>query len=118
MTNAVKHVRFEQRGRRRIHQTPDLRHVAACRPWLAAELELVRPELMVLLGATAAKGLLGSAVRVTRQRRQVLDGPPGSARRLLARIRPSAVLRTPPQSQAQARAALVADLVVARQALR
>ena len=59
VTNAVKHFRFTERGRRRIHQTPELVHMTACRPWLAAELATVRPELVVLLGATAAKTLLG-----------------------------------------------------------
>ncbi len=70
MTNAVKHFRFrtDGPGRRRIHQTPDQLHVDACRPWLQAELRLVDPEVIVLLGATAAKSLLGKDFRVSRSR--------------------------------------------------
>ncbi|HEX8631023.1 MAG TPA: UdgX family uracil-DNA binding protein, partial [Catenuloplanes sp.] len=65
ITNAVKHFRFELRGKRRIHQTPDRVHITACRPWLVAEFALLRPEIVVVLGATAAKALLGPSFRVT-----------------------------------------------------
>jgi uracil-DNA glycosylase len=115
-TNAVKHFRFTQAGpgKRRIHQTPEMRHITACKPWLAAELRLVDPTVTVALGATAAKALLGAAVRVTRDRGTVLErdtslGP----RRFVVTTHPSAVLRTPEDSRDEAFAALVADLRVA-----
>jgi DNA polymerase len=118
VTNAVKHFRFTPSASgRRIHQTPEPRHVAACRPWLAAELNLVRPSLVVLLGATAAKALLGPDFRVTRQRGQVLDGPPGSGASLMATVHPSSILRTPPDERDAAYAGFVADLVTAQEAL-
>ncbi|MGH3743906.1 MAG: UdgX family uracil-DNA binding protein [Mycobacteriales bacterium] len=118
VTNAVKHFRFTPSSSgRRIHQTPDLSHLTACRPWLAAELNLIRPEMVVLLGASAAKTLLGQDFRVTRQRGQVLPGPDGSGARLLATLHPSAVLRTPSESRDEAFAGLVADLRTARDAL-
>lgn len=118
VTNAVKHFRFTRSSSgRRLHQTPDLSHLTACRPWLAAELNLIRPEMVVLLGASAAKTLLGQDFRVTRQRGKVLPGPNGSNARLLATLHPSAVLRTPPEARDGAFAGLVADLVVAREAL-
>jgi uracil-DNA glycosylase family 4 len=91
--------------------------MVACKPWLTAELSAVRPDLVVLLGATAAKTLLGGGFRVTKQRGQLLDGPPGSGARLLATLHPSAVLRTPPEAREQAREGLVADLRTAREAL-
>lgn len=118
VTNAVKHFRFTPSSSgRRLHQTPDLSHLTACRPWLTAELNAVRPELVVLLGASAAKSLLGQQFRVTRQRGQVLDGPPGSGARMLATLHPSAILRTPPERRDEAYAGLVADLRTAREAL-
>lgn len=67
VTNAVKHFHFEQRGKRRLHQSPDAGHVTACRPWLEAELDRLRPELIVLLGAVAGRALLGPSFRVTRR---------------------------------------------------
>ena len=73
MTNVVKHFKFEERGRRRIHQTPKRFEIEACRPWLDAELDVVRPEALVLLGAVAAKALLGSSFRVTQHRGELLD---------------------------------------------
>jgi uracil-DNA glycosylase family protein len=117
VTNAVKHFRFEQRGSRRIHQTPDVSHTTACLPWLQAELGAIRPSLVVLLGATAAKTLLGKDFRVTRQRGQLLDGPSGSGARLIATVHPSSILRTPDPERPAAHAAFVADLVAARTAL-
>ena len=73
MTNVVKHFKFEERGRRRIHQTPKRFEVEACKPWLEEELRVVKPEALVLLGATAAKALLGSSFRVTQHRGELLD---------------------------------------------
>ena len=75
ITNAVKHFRFEMRGKRRIHQTPGPQHITACRPWLVAEFGLLRPEIIVVLGATAAKALFGPDFRVTRSRGQILPWP-------------------------------------------
>ncbi len=117
-TNAVKHFRFTQAGpgKRRIHQTPEMRHITACRPWLVEELRVVNPEVIVCLGATAAKALLGSAVRVTKDRGAIIErdtslGP----RQFLVTIHPSAVLRADDRDAAYA--GLVADLKVAAAAL-
>ncbi|MEU2612051.1 UdgX family uracil-DNA binding protein [Micromonospora sp. NPDC007271] len=132
LTNAVKHFRFELRGKRRIHQTPDRVHITACRPWLVAEFARLRPEIVVVLGATAAKALLGPAFRVTKQRGELLPWPDAAQRpqdfqrvpvdsagkvadapeaQLLATIHPSAVLRA--DNQDVAYDGLVADLKVA-----
>ncbi len=110
VTNAVKHFRFEQRGKRRIHQAPAIRHVRACRPWLDAELRVVRPVVLATLGATAAKALLGSSFRITAHRGTVLDwqGFP-----LVPTVHPSAVLRLDGPERDAAFDALVADLRVA-----
>ena len=126
-TNVVKHFRFTQTapGKRRIHQTPDQLHIEACQPWLTAELALLEPEVLVCLGATAAKALLGSSFRVTKQRGQLFPNPVGralgaeaadEAGRIMATIHPSAVLRA--DNQDVAYAGLVADLRVAAGALR
>ena len=90
-TNVVKHFKWEARGKRRIHQKPNQAEVNACLPWLLGELEAVTPEVVVLLGATAAQAMLGRAFRVTRQHGQLLTLPSGTA--ALATIHPSAVLR-------------------------
>jgi DNA polymerase len=113
-TNVVKHFRFTQAGpgKRRIHQTPDRVHVEACLPWLEAELQLVEPAIVVCLGATAAKALLGPSFRVTRQRGELMDRPPGA---ILATMHPSAVLRATDRDEAYA--GLVADLRVVARAL-
>ena len=124
ITNAVKHFRFELRGRRRIHQTPGPAHITACRPWLVAEFALLEPELVVVLGATAAKALLGPAFRVTRSRGQLMPWPasaqhpedfPVAEIRALATIHPSAVLRADDRDTAYK--GLVDDLRVAAGAL-
>ena len=112
VTNVVKHFRWERRGKRRIHQKPDASHVAACRPWLRAEVEIVRPRLMVLLGATAAQGILGSDFRVLRQRGQLHPSPFGLP--AMATVHPSSVLRAPdPEARRRAYADFVADLATA-----
>jgi DNA polymerase len=103
-------------GKRRIHAKPDALEVAACKPWLVAELNRVRPELVVLLGATAAGALLGQSFRVTKSRGQLLAGPPGSSARLMATLHPSAVLRGGDQ-QDQMYEGFVADLRTAAAAL-
>jgi uracil-DNA glycosylase len=115
VTNAVKHFKFTPRGKRRIHATPDAYEVAACRPWLRKEVELVEPELVVLLGATAAKTVFGSSFRVTQSRGQVLEWPSGPGPQALATIHPSAVLRADDRDEAMA--GLVADLRVAAEVL-
>jgi DNA polymerase len=118
VTNAVKHFRFTERGKRRIHQTPELAHITACRPWLLAELRAVDPELVVVLGATAAKALLGSTFRVTQHRGEVLEHEtPDGPRRFVPTVHPSSVLRGPPEQREEAYAALVADLRAAAAAL-
>jgi uracil-DNA glycosylase family protein len=93
VTNAVKHFKWEPRGKRRIHKKPNSIEIAACRQWLDAEMELVRPELIVCLGATAAQALLGRAFRVTKQRGQLLQLAGGS--KILATVHPSSILRAP-----------------------
>ncbi|HEV2089270.1 MAG TPA: UdgX family uracil-DNA binding protein [Cryptosporangiaceae bacterium] len=117
VTNAVKHFRFEQRGKRRIHQTPGPEHIRACSPWLAAELALVEPEVVVCLGATAVKALLGSAYRVTKDRGVLLpfDDLPGAE--ALITTHPSAILRMPPETREDGYTGLVADLRVAAEAV-
>ena len=115
VTNAVKHFKFVARGKRRIHATPDTWEVAACRPWLQAELAAVRPEVVVLLGATAAKTVFGPSFRVTQQRGVVLEWPEPDGPRAVATIHPSAVLRA--EDRDAALAGLVADLRVVRDLL-
>src|SRR5688500_12897956 len=99
LTNAVKHFRFEERGKRRIHKKPGTVHVEACHPWLAAELAVVRATVVVCLGATAGRAVLGRDVAIGAERGQVLDDEPagvgGGAKpaRVLITAHPSAVLR-------------------------
>ncbi len=115
LTNVVKHFKFEERGGRRIHQTPKRFEVEACRPWLDEELEVVRPEALVLLGATAAKALFGSAFRVTQHRGELLDSELADI--VSATVHPSSILRGPPEDREANREALVADLRVVARAL-
>lgn len=121
VTNAVKHFKFvpSERGTRRIHKTPSRTEVVACRPWLFAELDAVAPEVVVLLGATAAKSLLGNAFRLTQHRQEVLHLPPEEVpesvrdSKIVATIHPSSVLRGPPTAREDSFRSLVADLVFA-----
>lgn len=136
ITNAVKHFRFELRGKRRLHKTPDRVHIVACRPWLVAEFAQLHPEVVVVLGATAAKALLGPSFRVTQSRGVLLPWPESAQRpqdfakvpvgptgqresvpptQLVATIHPSAVLRADDRDTAYA--GLVADLKVVAGAL-
>jgi uracil-DNA glycosylase len=109
VTNVVKHFRYRRRGKRRIHQKPDAAHVAACRPWLDAELALVRPRVLVCLGAVAAQSLVGRDVRVTRDHGRPLESD--LARFVLVTVHPSSLLRAPDeQARRAAYAAFVADL--------
>jgi uracil-DNA glycosylase family protein len=118
VTNAVKHFRFTERGKRRIHATPQVTHIRACLPWLEAEVKLVDPALIVCLGATAARALLGSSFRVTKQRGEVLElATPVGVRPVLATVHPSAVLRATGDDRDEAFSGLVADLRTARDAV-
>lgn len=117
VTNAVKHFRFEYRGRSRIHAKPSSRHVRACLPWLEHEIGAIRPGLVVCLGATAARALLGAAFRVTKQRGEPIRGTRW-APVVVATIHPSAVLRMPDdEARKAAYLGLVDDLRTAREAL-
>ena len=93
VTNAVKHFKFTRRGKKRIHDKPARYEIEACKPWLEAELDALSPEIVVLLGATAAQSLLGSAFRVTKSRGQVLHTP--FAKLTFATVHPASVLRAP-----------------------
>jgi uracil-DNA glycosylase len=116
VTNVVKHFSFHERGKRRIHQTPSREHVAACRPWLDAELEQVRPEVLVCLGATAAKALFCAQFRVTRQRGQPVESP--LAPLATATVHPSSILRAPDdESRRVAREEFTNDLRTVASAL-
>ena len=116
VTNAVKHFRYEQRGKRRIHQRPGAEHIRACRPWLDAELEVVRPRVLVCLGAVAAQALLGSKVKVTKDRGKPLESD--LAPFVLVTIHPSAILRERDEpAREEAFAAFVADLQVVQRTL-
>jgi uracil-DNA glycosylase family protein len=115
VTNAVKHFKWEPRGKRRIHQKPNAREIAACRPWLEAELRIVKPKLVVLLGATAAQTIFGSSFRVTRERGKVLSSK--FAPKIVATVHPSSLLRQPDEaSREREYRNFVADLRVASKA--
>src|SRR5438045_5278611 len=115
VTNAVKHFKWEPRGKRRIHQKPNSREIAACRPWLEAELRLVKPKLLVCLGATAAQTVFGPSFRVTRERGKVLSSK--LAPRTLATVHPSSLLRQPDEESRQREyKRFVLDLRAARRA--
>ncbi len=110
VTNVVKHFKWQARGKRRIHAKPAWAEVAACRPWLDAELQVVKPEVLVCLGATAAQALLGRSFRVTRERGRPVDSDLAPC--VLATIHPSAILRADPETREAERAAFVDDLKV------
>jgi DNA polymerase len=113
VTNAVKHFRFERRGKRRIHEKPAVVHIDACRPWLTAELALVRPDVVVALGATAGRALLGRDVRIGAERGKLLEPGP-----VLITTHPSALLRLRDRAEREAAfETLVADLRVAAAAV-
>jgi uracil-DNA glycosylase len=116
LTNVVKHFSFQERGRRRIHQTPKRFEIEACKPWLEAELAVVKPEALVLLGAIAAKALLGSSFKVTRHRGELLDSD--LAPIVSATVHPSSILRQPDEpSRVREREAFAHDLQVIADAL-
>jgi uracil-DNA glycosylase len=116
VTNAVKHFKFTlpERGKRRIHKTPGRTEVVACRPWLLAELDAIRPDVVVLMGATAAQSVMGSTFRITAHRGEALRLPPiddiDLDPEVVVSAHPSSVLRGPPEDRQKAFDALVADL--------
>jgi len=112
VSNAVKHFKYELRGKRRIHKTPTQREAAACLHWLEDEIALVRPKALVALGATAARSLLGRAVPVLANRGQWLPRPDG--RQVLVTVHPSSLLRGAPEDRESALAAFTGDLAHAR----
>ena len=117
VTNAVKHFKWEPRGKRRIHKKPNAREIAACRPWLEAEVRLVRPALVVAVGATAAQTIFGPAFRVTRERGKILSSE--LAPRVLATVHPSSLLRQPDEESRQREyKRFVADLRIAVKAAK
>ena len=115
VTNVVKHFKWEPRGKRRIHAKPNAGEIGACRPWLETEIALVKPRVLVCLGATAAQALLGRAFKVTQQRGQFVESP--LAPLVTATVHPSSILRAPDdESRREEMRAFVADLKqVARQ---
>lgn len=116
VTNAVKHFKWEGRGKRRIHQKPNAEELAACRPWLAAELSVLDPQVLVALGATAAQSLLGRSFRVTKQRGVPVESE--FAPNVVATVHPSSILRAPDEgARREAYAAFVADLRVVAELL-
>jgi uracil-DNA glycosylase len=100
ITNAVKHFKWEPRGKRRIHKKPNAMEIAACRPWLNAEIAALQPKVIVCLGATAAQALLGRDFRVTQHRGEFLKSP--LAPTLLATVHPSSILRAPDEESRKA----------------
>ena len=117
VTNAVKHFKWEARGKRRIHKKPSQLQISACRPWLDAEIEVVRPAVIVCLGATAAQALLGKSFRVTQQRGQMLASSQGPL--ITATVHPSSILRAPDEEARRRELRLfVADLEKVTAALR
>jgi uracil-DNA glycosylase len=117
VTNAVKHFKWTPRGKRRIHQKPNAAEMAACRPWLDAELDAVQPKVLVALGATAAQALLGRQFRVTKQRGVPVESDLAPV--VIATVHPSSILRQETdEDRAAAMEALVADLKVVAKLLR
>jgi DNA polymerase len=115
ITNVVKHFKWEARGKRRLHSKPSSREIAACHPWLEAELELLKPQVIVCLGATAAQALLGRQFRVSKQRGEVVRAPIG---KIIATFHAAAVLRAPDhERRQQMKQSLFDDLQTAARAI-
>ena len=108
VTNVVKHFKWEPRGKRRIHKKPNVREVAACRPWLEAEISLVKPKVIVCLGATAAQALLGPQFRVSKQRGQFIEST--LAPYIVATVHPSSILRAPDETRRDEKRKFIDDL--------
>jgi DNA polymerase len=118
VTNAVKHFKFEPRGKRRIHSRPNAREIRACRPWLEAEIKVVTPQIIVALGATAAQSLMGSKFRLTQHRGEFIENAEWP-NVLLATMHPSALLRIPDETLRRlARADFAADFKLVAKRLR
>jgi DNA polymerase len=116
LTNAVKHFRFDMRGKRRIHRKPSMAQISACRPWLEAELSVVRPGILVLLGAVAAQAVMGSSFRVTQHRGEILEAPALDPR-VVPTVHPASILRARDERARETqRAAFVRDLAVVARA--
>jgi uracil-DNA glycosylase len=117
LTNAVKHFKWEPRGKRRIHKKPNVMEIAACRPWLDAEIAALQPAIIVCLGATAARALLGRTFRVTQRRGELIASPSG--RQMVATVHPSSILRAPDQESRHAEyERFVQDLKIVADALK
>jgi DNA polymerase len=116
LTNAVKHFKWRPKGKRRIHEKPNATEIRACRHWLELELELVKPKLVVALGAVAAQALLGPAFRVTQDRGTLRSS--ALAPRIVATVHPSSILRAPDETRAKEMAALVKDLKMVAKLMR
>lgn len=117
VTNAVKHFKWEPRGKRRIHKKPGAREIAACRPWLDAELEVLKPKVLVCLGATAAQALLGKTFLVSERRGELI--PSSLAPNVIATVHPSSILRAPDdESRRAGMRKFVADLQEAAKLIR
>jgi DNA polymerase len=115
VTNVVKHFKWEPRGKRRLHKTPNAGEIGACLPWLEAEIALVQPDVLVCMGATAARALLGRDFRVSRQRGELVDS--SLAPQVLATVHPSSILRARDEDRQREMERFVADLRIAAQAL-
>ncbi len=113
VTNAVKHFKFVERGKRRIHESPNLREITACRPWLLAELDAVQPKVVVCLGASAAKSLLGAKFALMKDRGKIVESP--YAKQVIATIHPSAVLRAEGDAKRVLYEFIKQDLLLAEQ---
>ncbi len=121
VTNAVKHFKFEERGKRRIHKKPTVPEVRACQPWLEAEVSVVHPQVIVCLGATAAQSMFGPAYRLTKERGRFVKHPfaPMGARLATSTVHPSAILRAPDEAQRRIQyGEFVADLKKVREVLK
>ncbi len=116
LTNVVKHFKWRPSGKRRLHERPNRAEVRRCRPWLEAELDLVKPELLVLMGATAAQAILWPAFRVSVEHGRVVSSP--LAVRVMATVHPSSILRANPESRDREMELLVADLAAAGEIVR
>ncbi len=123
ITNVVKHFKWEPRGKRRIHAKPNAAEIRACTPWLEAEIAVVKPEVLVCLGATAAQAILGKSFRVTQDRGKLLSSPLGPlgalGPRVLATVHPASLLRAPDElSRREGVARFIEDLAVVAAAIR
>jgi DNA polymerase len=118
VTNAVKHFKWEPRGTRRIHSKPNAREMAACKPWLTAEFQVVAPKMVICLGATAAQDLFGAKFKITKERGKIMEDT-GIAPMVMATVHPSSVLRAPDHdAREKARKEFAEDLAKAAKALR